>query len=129
MGLDYTASGAQISFRLNTTSTSDELLVTGGSYTQSSGTLINLANGGSFGGVGTYNLIDVSALGNNDVTLADYTLGTTIAGYTETLAVNAQDDILQVQVSAAPEPSPLAMVGGGLLLLGVVMHRRSKFVV
>ena len=51
-GLDNTAAGAQISFRLNTTSTSDELLVTGGSYTESTGTIINLVNGGSFAGLG-----------------------------------------------------------------------------
>ena len=127
-GLDITTAGAQLNFRLNSVSTSDDLAITGGAFTQSSGTVVNLFNGGSFAGAGTYSILDASALGMNDVTLADYSLGTTIAGYTETLAVNGSDNVLQVQVSTAPEPSTRVLLGGGLLVLTfVASRRRFKF--
>ena len=127
-GLDVMAPGAMLNFRLNTTSTSDLLAIAGGALTESLGTIINLSNGGSFAGLGTYNLLDATAIGVGDITLGDYTLGTTIAGYTEMLVVNGNDNILQLQVTAAPEPGVLSMLaGGGLLLVLVATHRRFKF--
>ena len=127
-GLDVVAPGAMLNFRLNTTSTSDLLAIAGGALTESLGTIINLSNGGSFAGLGTYNLLDATAIGVGDITLGDYTLGTTIAGYTEMLVVNGNDNILQLQVTAAPEPGVLSMLaGGGLLLVLVATHRRFKF--
>ena len=73
---------------------------------------------------GTYDLIDASSAGaiRNNWLASNFTVGTGIAGYTYSFAING--DILQV--TAIPEPSTYAMIFSGLVMLGVMSWLRRR---
>jgi len=120
-GLDL-ADGASLTFRLGISS--DLLAVAGGALEVAPGAhlVLNLADSGGFGN-GTYTLIDFTGTTTNNLDLSQFTLGSTIGGYTYELALNGTT----LQVIAAPEPSTWAFLASGLtfLLLATRLRRSS----
>ena len=119
--------GAVFNFQLGTAS--DKFTLTGGTLTGAStlGSLtINLTAGAGFG-AGVYTLFDFSTGGvtTSSFDVADFALGTTVGGYTYSLA--SAGSLLQLTaVSAIPEPSTYAAIFGAVSLLGAVVYRRRK---
>ena len=118
--------GAVFKFKLGTVS--DKITLTGGVLTGATtpGSLtINLDAGTGFS-AGTYTLFDFSSGGTrtSSFDVADFTLGTTISGYSYNLALNGGSSMLQLTASAVPEPSTYAAIFGALALSAAGWHRR-----
>lgn len=118
--------GAIFKFKLGTVS--DKITLTGGVLTGATtpGSLtINLDAGTGFS-AGTYTLFDFSSGGTttSSFDVADFTLGTTISGYSYNLALNGGSSMLQLTASAVPEPSTYAAIFGALALSAAGWHRR-----
>ncbi len=118
--------GAIFKFKLGTVS--DKITLTGGVLTGATtpGSLtINLDAGTGFS-AGTYTLFDFSSGGTttSSFDVADFTLGTTISGYSYNLALNGGSSMLQLTASAIPEPSTYAAIFGALALSAAGWHRR-----
>ena len=83
---------------------------------------INLTAGAGFG-AGTYTLFDYTAGGTpSSFEVTDFLFGTTIAGYSSTLAIVGNT----LQLTAIPEPATYAAILGGVGLLGAVIVRRRR---
>lgn len=120
------ADGAMFNFTLGTES--DKFTLTGGTLTGAStlGSLtINLTAGTGFG-AGVYTLFDFSTGGvtTNNFTATDFSLGTTISGYSYALATAGNMLQLTATASAIPEPSTYAAIFGALSLVGAALWRR-----
>ena len=118
--------GAIFKFKLGTAS--DKISLIGGVLTGAAtpGSLtINLDAGTGFS-AGTYTLFDFSSGGTttSSFDVADFTLGTTISGYSYNLALNGGSSMLQLTASAIPEPSTYAAIFGALALSAAGWHRR-----
>ena len=118
--------GAIFKFKLGTAS--DKISLLGGVLTGATtpGSLtINLDAGTGFS-AGTYTLFDFSSGGTttSSFDVADFTLGTTISGYSYNLALNGGSSMLQLTASAVPEPSTYAAIVGALALSAAGWHRR-----
>lgn len=118
--------GAIFKFKLGTAS--DKISLIGGVLTGAAtpGSLtINLHAGTGFS-AGTYTLFDFSSGGTttSSFDVADFTLGTTISGYSYNLALNGGSSMLQLTASAVPEPSTYAAIVGALALSAAGWHRR-----
>ena len=118
--------GAIFKFKLGTAS--DKISLLGGVLTGATtpGSLtINLDAGTGFS-AGTYTLFDFSSGGTttSSFDVADFTLGTTISGYSYNLALNGGSSMLQLTASAVPEPSTYAAIFGALALSAAGWHRR-----
>ena len=118
--------GAIFKFKLGTAS--DKISLLGGVLTGAAtpGSLtINLDAGTGFS-AGTYTLFDFSSGGTrtSSFDVADFTLGTTISGYSYNLALNGGSSMLQLTASAVPEPSTYAAIFGALALSAAGWHRR-----
>lgn len=118
--------GAVFDFRLGTTS--DMIKLTGGTLTgaTTAGSLtINLTAGTGFG-AGNYTLFDFSTGGvtTSSFEVSDFTLGTTVSGYTYNLAMSGNTLQLTATASAIPEPSTYAAIFGAVSLVGAVVWRR-----
>ncbi len=118
--------GAIFKFKLGTAS--DKISLIGGVLTGAAtpGSLtINLHAGTGFS-AGTYTLFDFSSGGTttSSFDVADFTLGTTISGYSYNLALNGGSSMLQLTASAVPEPSTYAAIFGALALSATGWHRR-----
>ena len=118
--------GAIFKFKLGTAS--DKISLLGGVLTGAAtpGSLtINLDAGTGFS-AGTYTLFDFSSGGTrtSSFDVADFTLGTTISGYSYNLALNGGSSMLQLTASAVPEPSTYAAIVGALALSAAGWHRR-----
>ncbi len=74
---------------------------------------------------GTYDLIDASSAGaiRNNWLASNFAVGTGIAGYTYSFAING--DVLQVTATAVPEPATYAALAGALAL-GIALWRRRR---
>ena len=118
--------GAIFKFKLGTAS--DKISLLGGVLTGAAtpGSLtINLDAGTGFS-AGTYTLFDFSSGGTrtSSFDVADFTLGTTMSGYSYNLALNGGSSMLQLTASAVPEPSTYAAIFGALALSAAGWHRR-----
>ena len=119
--------GAVFNFQLGTTS--DRLTVTGGVLTGAAtpGSLIlNLTAGAGFG-AGVYTLFDFSSGGvtTSSFDVGDFTLGTTIGGYTHHLDL-AGNRLQLTTASAIPEPSTYAAIFGAVSLVAAAIYRRRQ---
>jgi autotransporter-associated beta strand protein len=117
------ASGGILDFQLG--SSSDKIVVTGGSLAGPLTGLVtlNLTNAGGFA-AGSYTLFDFSTgATTNSFDVADFGLGTTIAGYNYSLAISS--NTLVLTASAIPEPTTCAAVFG-LGALGFAAYRRRR---
>ncbi len=115
--------GSILNFELGTTS--DLISVTSGILTGPSGiggVTLHLSNSGGFA-AGTYTLFDFNTGGTttSDFEASDFALGSTISGFTYSLALNG--NTLQLTASAIPEPSTYAAIFGALVL-GLAAYRR-----
>jgi autotransporter-associated beta strand protein len=124
-------SGAILDFQLGdplNPLTSDRIDVTGGSLSGPTTGLItlNLTDAGSFG-AGTYDLIRYSGAtyDSASLTTANFTTGTSISGFTYTLAFNLTENALQLTATAVPEPATYAAILGALIL-GLTLYRRRR---
>ena len=118
-------SGSKLAFNLGGTSTSDEVLVTGGKVSLSGQDWNSFTFNalGDFTG-GTYTLID-SPNGFSG-TLGSLVTGTFDDGlYTGTLVLTGTDLDLDVDAVVIPEPGTWAMVLGGFVLLVLVQRRKA----
>jgi fibronectin-binding autotransporter adhesin len=118
------AAGSIFDFQLGTTS--DKIVVSGGTLTGPTTGLItfNLSNSGGFA-AGTYHLLNYATATLNNFDATDFTLGTSIAGFTYqfTLANSSLD--LIATASAIPEPSTYAaLLGAAALALAAYRRRR-----
>lgn len=123
--------GSSVGFQLGTLS-SDKIVITGGQLAgPASGTItLNLyapgsVDSGAFA-AGTYTLFNFSTGGTttSSFDVSDFTLGTTISGYTYDLSISG--NTLQLTASAIPEPSTYAAIFGALALAGAVWRRRRS---
>jgi fibronectin-binding autotransporter adhesin len=115
--------GSILDFELGTSR--DLIAVTGGILTGPSGTggvILNLSNSGGFA-AGTYTLFDFTTGGTttSDFEATDFALGSTISGFTYSLALSGNS--LQLTASAIPEPSTYAALAG-LAALGLAFYRK-----
>ena len=115
-------SGAIINFELGTLS--DSIVVTGGTLSSagSESITINLSDSGDFG-IGTYTLIDGTGASFSSIDEASFELGSIINGYN--YAFTRSDDLLQLTVTAVPEPATCAALTG-LAALALVAGRRFR---
>ncbi|MCF7687839.1 MAG: autotransporter-associated beta strand repeat-containing protein [Cephaloticoccus sp.] len=123
-GLTFDA-GAILDFQLGTVS--DLIAVTGGTLTgPSSGTVtLNLSDSGGFG-AGTYTLFDYTSATLSDFDVADFALGSTIAGYDYSFNLTGSALQLVAATSAVPEPSTYAAIFGALALGLTACRKRRK---
>ncbi len=118
--------GAAFSFELG--STSDLILVTGGTLTgpaSAAGATFNFAAASGFG-AGTYTLIDGTGATLSGFDLTDFTLGTGISGYNFSFGLTG--NVLSVTATAIPEPATATMFFGAcvLSLAGLTRRRASR---
>jgi fibronectin-binding autotransporter adhesin len=116
--------GAAFNFELG--STSDIILVTGGTLTgpaSVAGATFNFAAASGFG-AGTYTLIDGTGAALTGFKLTDFTLGTGIGGYNFSFGLTG--NVLSVTATAVPEPATSAIIFGAsvLGLAGFARRRR-----
>lgn len=126
--------GSTVSFQLGTLS-SDKISVLGGVLSgPASGTItLNLfspsdtTSSGAFA-AGTYTLFNFATGGTTTSSFdaSDFVLGSTISGYTYSLALNGSTLEVTATASAIPEPSTYAAIFGGLALAGAVWRRRRQ---
>jgi fibronectin-binding autotransporter adhesin len=117
--------GSILNFELGITS--DLIAVTGGTLTGPAGTggvTLNFTNSSGFA-AGIYTLINyTTASGTSNFQASDFTLGSTVAGYTYNLALSG--NMLQLTASAIPEPSTYAaIIGACALALAAYRRRRA----
>jgi T5SS/PEP-CTERM-associated repeat protein len=115
-------SGSTLTYTLGASALAYASIYNGGSSSLTlSGTVtLNLANAGDFT-VGTYTLIDWSGGGTSGLSPSNFSLGTTIPGYSYNLAVSGST--LQLTASAIPEPSTYAALLGLGACLAVAWRR------
>jgi autotransporter-associated beta strand protein len=116
--------GSVLDFRLGTSSSRITLttydFLTGSA--SAGGITLNLSDSGGFAPA-TYTLFDFTGIPTSSFDLSDFTLGTTIPGYTYSLAFSGET--LQLTATAVPEPSTYAALAG-LGALGLVMLKRRR---
>lgn len=118
--------GAVLDFELGTIS--DLILVNGGTLFGSASTggiTLNLSDAGGFGPA-TYTLFDFTGATLSDFDLTDFTIGSSPAGYTYSLAF-AGNTLALTAATAVPEPATVAL-GLGLAGLVAVLVRRRRLV-
>lgn len=116
-------SGSALSLELGTAS--DLIRVSGGSLLGSTSGPITLNLSASTGfGVGTYPIINFNGATPVNFDTTDFIFGITVPGYDYAIAQSG--NILQVQVTAVPEPSAAVLLFGSFTLaLGFYRHRSS----
>jgi autotransporter-associated beta strand protein len=117
--------GSILNFELGTTS--DLIAVTGTLTGPGSlhGATINFSNSGGFS-AGTYTLINYTSATLSNFQATDFTLGSSISGYTYNLALSGNALQLTATASAIPEPSTYALLAGCVALGLVVRRRRGR---
>ncbi len=121
--------GTIIDLELGTVS--DLIRVSGGTLTGATGTggvTLNLTNSGGFA-PNTYILFDFTGATLSGFDIADFTLGTTIAGYDYSFALSGTTFSLIATAAAVPEPATYALLGGLAALGLVIARRRGAFTV
>lgn len=102
--------------------------MTGGTLTGAGtlgGVTLNFTDSGGFA-PGVYTLINYTAAsGTTNFQATDFALGSTISGYTYTLALAGNTLQLTATASAIPEPSTYAAIAGVAALL-LAAHRRRR---
>jgi len=118
-------SGAVLGFDLGTSS--DLVTVSGGTLTgpASGAVTINLANAGGFTAA-TYTLFDFSGATTSSFDASDFTLGSTISGYTYQLSLSGSTLQLVATASAVPEPGTAAAILGACATALVALRRRCR---
>ncbi|MBI2512677.1 MAG: autotransporter-associated beta strand repeat-containing protein [Opitutae bacterium] len=116
--------GAILDFELGTAS--DLIRVSGGTLTgPTSGTItLNFSDSGGFTAA-SYTLVDFSGATTSSFDASDFTLGSTIGGYTYQLSLAGSTLQLVATASAVPEPATYAALFG-LAALGLVARRRRS---
>lgn len=119
-------SGAILGFYLGQTASSTLFIADGATFVgPAAGTVtFDFHDLGDFA-AGTYDLIDASSAGaiRNNWLASNFAVGTGIAGYTYSFAING--DVLQVTATAVPEPATYAALAGALAL-GIALWRRRR---
>lgn len=133
-----------LSFKLSTGNTSDDLAVTGGlsffggSSTLGTGNVINFTDLTSGHLSGLYGLISASsftglttggtATDGNTIITGGLLIGTGLSTYSsEQLQLNTQTDTIELDVTAAPEPTTTkALLLLGPVLLALVLRRKGR---
>ncbi|MBI5426333.1 MAG: autotransporter-associated beta strand repeat-containing protein [Opitutae bacterium] len=113
--------GAVLDFQLGTTS--DLIRVSGGTLTGSAsagGITLNLSNAGGFTAA-SYTLFDFSGATTSSFTASDFILGSTVSGYTYSLALVGST----LQLTAVPEPATTAALLGAAAL-SLAAYRRQR---
>jgi fibronectin-binding autotransporter adhesin len=115
------AAGSSLNFDLGNTTGSDLIQITGGTFTApGTGTaIVNLKNSGDFG-AGTYTLL--SWANPSSAVTGDFSLGTTISGYQESLFVT-NDELELTATAVAPEPETWFLLMLGMLALIILVRR------
>ena len=121
--------GSILDFQLNTTGSSDKILLGAGTTLTgpagNNGITLNLSNGGSFGGAGVYTLFDfTSAATTSSFDATDFNIVNSIGGYTFTAAINSSK--LQLTATAIPEPATLGTIFGAVVLGAALIRRRRS---
>ncbi|MBI2512681.1 MAG: autotransporter-associated beta strand repeat-containing protein [Opitutae bacterium] len=116
--------GAILDFELGTTS--DLIRISGGTITgPTSGTItLNLTDSGGFTAA-SYTLFDFSGAATSSFDASDFTLGSTISGYTYQLSLVGSTLQLVATASAVPEPATYALILGALTFALVAWRRRK----
>ncbi|QYM79696.1 autotransporter-associated beta strand repeat-containing protein [Horticoccus luteus] len=115
--------GSILDFQLGTAS--DLIRVSGGILTgPSSGTVtLNLTDSGGFS-AGTYTLFDYTGAAVDNFDAHDFTLGTTLPGYSYSFAVSGS--ALQLTATAIPEPATVGLGLGVVAFLSALTLRRRQ---
>jgi fibronectin-binding autotransporter adhesin len=121
------ASGSSLDFDLGDTTGSDLIQITGGTLTAPSAgkVTVNLNNSGDFG-IGTFTLM--SWTNSSTAATADFSLGSTISGYQESLLVtNNKLELTATAVAPEPKSALLFLVGLGLVWSSVRRGARPPY--
>jgi len=119
------AANTSLNFELGTAS--DLIRVSGGTLAgpASGNVFINLADAGGFTAA-TYTLFDFSGATTSSFDASDFTLGSTISGYTYQLSLSGSTLQLVATASAVPEPGTAAAILGACATALVALRRRCR---
>jgi len=116
--------GTNWKWELGTSGTTDQLLITGAGSDLLKGTgstwRFDFQNTGVVNN--TYVLVDWA--GTTTFSSTDFSYTGLASGLTGTFAFNGSQ--LEFTTATVPEPGSIALIGGGLLTLGVIFRRRSR---
>ena len=128
VGMLTLASGAVMDYQFSSTANSFTSVTAVGALTLNSGISVNLYQSGTtnaFGAAGIYNLIGYTGAVTGFAP-AEFTVANIIAGDTYSFSNDTTDGLIQLTVTAVPEPSTWVLAGLMALTCGCQLYRRSR---
>ena len=87
-------------------------------------TLLQEGTTTAFGTAGTYNLLTYGT--GSTINLGNLLVANQVAGLTYTFVNDTTDSLIQLNITAVPEPSTWVMSLLGLGVMGIALRRRMK---